>query len=133
MGPGAYFPNPKKSASTKLLRVPADSRIREEPTIGFTKGPKAFGNVKQSIDETYDIKTGTIMAHYDFEYDGGKGLHSGTAWQKSRIKEASSIPVEKNKMRSYSIGKSTRDEKRGFFENTMSMRPAPVRIQHPRF
>jgi hypothetical protein len=35
-------------------------------------------------------------------------------------------------MKSYTIGKSTRDDKRAFFANTMVNRPAPVRIPHPK-
>lgn len=32
--------------------------------------------------ETFDIKTQTIMNHYDFENDGGKGHHTGMGWLK---------------------------------------------------
>jgi hypothetical protein len=34
--------------------------------IAFAKGPRTLVQPKSSIDQTYDIKTGTIMAHYDF-------------------------------------------------------------------
>jgi hypothetical protein len=73
------------------------------------------------------------MAHYDFEYDGGKGLQNSMGWQKSKIQEFASNPVDKNKMRSFSFTKANRDEKRGVFDSMMSMKPMPVRIQHPKF
>jgi len=70
---------------------------------------------RNSVDETYDIKTysllllrKTILAHYDFEYDAGKGLSSGRGWEKKQIEKSSSNPVEKNKMKSFTIGRSSR-------------------------
>ena len=50
----------------------------------------------------------TIMAHYDFEYDAGKGLHSGLAYMKKNIMDSSNRPLEKNKMKSYTMAKSSR-------------------------
>ncbi len=58
------------------------------------------------MEQTYDIKTKTIMANYDFQHDGGKGQHSGLGWLKDRIVEHSKVALDKNKMRSYSIGKT---------------------------
>lgn len=49
------------------------------------------------------------MAAYDFEYDAGKGLHSGLAFMKRNIAESSQRPLEKNKMKSYTITKASRD------------------------
>ncbi len=50
-----------------------------------------------------------MMAHYDFEYDVGKGMHSGLAYMKKNIIKSSKQPLDKNKMKSYTIGVSTRD------------------------
>ena len=33
------------------------------------------------------------MAHYDFEYDAGKGLNSGKAWDKKAIVKSSQMPL----------------------------------------
>lgn len=33
------------------------------------------------------------MAHYDFEYDAGKGLNSGRAWDKKYIGKCSQMPM----------------------------------------
>lgn len=74
------------------------------------------------------------MAHYDFQRDGGKGHHSGLGWLKDRIVEHSNIPFDKNKMKSYSIGKTQRGEvPRGIFKAHMEFKPLPLRIQHPKF
>ena len=48
------------------------------------------------------------MASYDFEYDAGKGLNSGLAWNKKHIAESCQRPLEKNKMKSYTMNKATR-------------------------
>lgn len=76
------------------------------------------------------------MANYDFEYDAGKGLNSGRAWDKKYISQSSQMPLERNKMKSYTIGKSTREReltKKGNFISMMSHVPASVRIEHPKF
>lgn len=73
--------------------MPHTSKIRNEPAVSFAKGPKSLATFKSSVDETYDIKTKTIMAHYDFEYDAGKGLHSGTAWMKKNIIASGAHPL----------------------------------------
>lgn len=73
------------------------------------------------------------MAHYDFEYDGGKGLNSGTSWMKNRIQQSSKTPMEKNRMKSYSFGKENRCQKKGEFSGMMERKPAPLRIEHPKF
>lgn len=75
------------------------------------------------------------MAHYDFEYDAGKGLNSGRAWDKKYIEKSSQMPLEKNKMKSYTITKSSREkeQKRGTFISTMSQVPASIRMSHPKF
>lgn len=61
-----------------------------------------------NMEETYDIKNKTLMAHYDFENDGGKGFHSGLGWLKDTISAHAKIAVDKFKMKSYSIGKTHR-------------------------
>lgn len=33
------------------------------------------------------------MAHYDFEYDAGKGLNTGRAWDKKYISNSSKMPL----------------------------------------
>lgn len=48
------------------------------------------------------------MAHYDFEYDAGKGLHTGLSYMKKNIIESSQRPLEKNKMKSYTMAQSNR-------------------------
>lgn len=60
------------------------------------------------MGETYDIKMRTIMNHYDFENDGGKGQHSGLGWLKGTIEQHAQVPKDKFKMKSYSIGRSQR-------------------------
>ena len=76
------------------------------------------------------------MAHYDFEYDGGKGYHTGTAYMKKNIISSLCNPLEKNKMSSYTIGRSSREKQtktRGTFASNMSNTPQTVRIQMPKF
>jgi len=76
------------------------------------------------------------MAHYDFEYDGGKGYQSGQSFMKTNIVNSARNPLEKNKMGSFTIGKSSREkeqQKRGFFVNAMSQVPQSVRIAIPKF
>lgn len=75
------------------------------------------------------------MAHYDFEYDAGKGYNSGRAWDKKNIISSSQMPLEKNRMKSYTIGRSSRqkEQKRGSFASTMSFAPASVKMNHPKF
>lgn len=75
------------------------------------------------------------MAHYDFEYDAGKGLNSGRAWDKKLISQSNQMPLEKNKMKSYTLAKSTRDieKKRGTFISTMTNVPASFKMNHPKF
>ena len=48
------------------------------------------------------------MASYDFEYDAGKGLHTGLAYMKKNIMESCNRPMEKNKMKSFTMGKANR-------------------------
>ena len=48
------------------------------------------------------------MAHYDFEYDGGKGYQSGKSFMKKNIITATQNPLEKNKMGSFTMSKTTR-------------------------
>lgn len=50
------------------------------------------------------------MAHYDFEYDAGKGLHTGLAYMKKNIMDSSKRPLEKNKMKSYTMAVSDREK-----------------------
>jgi hypothetical protein len=75
------------------------------------------------------------MASYDFEYDAGKGLHSGLSYKKKSIMESCQRPLERNKMKSYTMSKATRDieQKRGTFINMMSHTPASIKINHPNF
>jgi hypothetical protein len=75
------------------------------------------------------------MAHYDFEYDAGKGLHSGLAYMKKNIINSCGRPLERNKMKSFTMGKSGREneQKRGTFVSMMTNIPTPVRIAHPHF
>ena len=75
------------------------------------------------------------MQNYDFEYDAGKGLNSGRAWDKKYISQSNKNPLEKNKMKSFTIGRSTKDkeQKRGNFITMMSHVPATVRMNHPKF
>ena len=72
----------------------------------------------------------TILAHYDFEYDAGKGLNSGRAWEKKYLQKCSQMPLEKNKMKSYTMVKSSRqtEGRRGTFVSMMSQVPSSVRI-----
>lgn len=76
-----------------------------------------------------------MMAHYDFEYDAGKGLHTGLAYMKKNIMDSCKRPLEKNKMKSFTMAHSNREkeQKRGTFINMMSNTPASVRINHPKF
>lgn len=76
-----------------------------------------------------------MMAHYDFEYDAGKGLHTGLAYMKKNIIDSSKRPLEKNKMKSFTMAHSNREkeQKRGTFISMMSNTPASVRINHPKF
>jgi hypothetical protein len=57
-------------------------------------------------------------------------LNSGRAWEKSYIAKCSQNPLEKIKMKSFTMGRSSREkeEKRGLFKNLMSQNPTPVRI-----
>ena len=48
------------------------------------------------------------MAHYDFEYDAGKGLNSGLAYKKKNTRSSSHQPLERNKMKSYTMANSKR-------------------------
>lgn len=48
------------------------------------------------------------MAHYDFEYDAGKGMQTGLSYMKKNILNSSQQPLEKNRMKSYTIGNSSR-------------------------
>jgi hypothetical protein len=75
------------------------------------------------------------MASYDFEYDAGKGLHSGLSYMKKNIIDSCNRPLEKNKMKSYTIAKADRatEQKRGNFISTMSNVPASIKIIHPKF
>jgi hypothetical protein len=58
VGPPTYFQRGGKSHSTSSLsRVPYDSKLKNEPVVSFTKGPKSLVQYKNSVDETYDIKT----------------------------------------------------------------------------
>lgn len=52
------------------------------------------------------------MANYDFEYDGGKGYHSGQAFMKKNIINSMNNPLEKNKMGSYTISKTSKDREK---------------------
>lgn len=85
VGPGSYFKKGRSQSTGELNRVPLESKTKREPTINFTKGPKYLAQYKSSVDETYDLKTNTIMAAYDFEYDAGKGMHSGLSYMKKHI------------------------------------------------
>ena len=51
-----------------------------------------------------------MMANYDFEYDAGKGLHSGLSYMKKNIMNSCKQPLEKNKMKSYTINKASREK-----------------------
>lgn len=75
------------------------------------------------------------MASYDFEYDAGKGLNSGLSYMKKNIMDSSNRPLEKNKMKSYTIGKADRtiEQKRGNFISMMTNVPASIKINHPKF
>lgn len=70
------------------------------------------------------------MAAYDFEYDAGKGLHTGLSYMKKNIAESARRPLQKNKMKSWTINKASRQgqKKRGTFINMMSNTPATVRM-----
>ena len=106
VGPNSYFQ--KSKSTTSLNRIPYDSHIKNEPAVSFAKGPKSLATFKSGVDETYDLKTKTIMASYDFEYDAGKGLNSGRAWDKKTLLRSSQMPLEKNKMKSYTMARSSR-------------------------
>ena len=76
------------------------------------------------------------MAHYEFQYDGGKGYQSGKSFMKTNIKNSAQNPLEKNKMGSFTISKTSREkeqQKRGFFMSTMTQVPQSVRISMPNF
>jgi hypothetical protein len=76
------------------------------------------------------------MAHYDFEYDGGKGYHSGRSFMKSNILNSAHNPLERNKMGSFTMTRTSREKektKRGVFKDSMSQIPQTVRIQIPKF
>ena len=76
------------------------------------------------------------MAHYDFEYDGGKGYQSGKSFMKTNIQNSAQNPLEKNKMGSFTISRSSREKeqtKRGFFMSSMTNVPQSVRIPIPKF
>ena len=75
------------------------------------------------------------MASYDFEYDAGKGMHTGLAYMKKNIAESCQRPMEKNKMKSYTITRASREveQKRGTFISMMSNTPASVKMSHPKF
>ena len=57
VGPNSYFQKGKRSNSMGLLRVPSDSKIKNQPQVSFAKGPKTLATYKKSVDETYDLKT----------------------------------------------------------------------------
>lgn len=48
------------------------------------------------------------MAQYDFEYDGGKGYQSGKSFMKSNIVNSAHNPLEKNKMGSFTMTRTSR-------------------------
>jgi hypothetical protein len=50
------------------------------------------------------------MAHYDFEYDAGKGMHTGLAYMKKNIMDSCKRPLEKNKMKSYTMAVANREK-----------------------
>ncbi len=100
VGPGTYFQKVKSQSTGDLNRVPLHSQIKKEPAVSFAKGPKFLAQYKATVDETYDLKTylmlllrKTMMAHYDFEYDAGKGLNTGLAYMKKNIIDASQRPL----------------------------------------
>lgn len=55
VGPSSYFQ--KSKSTTSFNRIPYDSKIRNEPAVNFTKGPKSLATFKSGVDETYDLKT----------------------------------------------------------------------------
>ena len=57
VGPSSYFQKNKSQSTGDLHRIPLDSRIKREPAVSFAKGPKVVITYKNSVDETYDIKT----------------------------------------------------------------------------
>ncbi len=76
------------------------------------------------------------MAHYDFEYDGGKGYQSGKSFMKKNIINSVHNPLEKNKMGSFTICRTSRQKeqtKRGVFKDMMVQAPQSIRIQIPKF
>jgi hypothetical protein len=74
VGPGSYFQKVKRSNSTSSIsRIPYDSKINKDPAFTMPKAVRTLKELKNTVDETYDIKTyfsfnsrKTIMAHYDF-------------------------------------------------------------------
>lgn len=75
------------------------------------------------------------MASYDFEYDAGKGLNTGLAYMKKNIIESCNRPMQKNKMKSYTMAKASREkeQKRGTFISAMSNVPSTVKLTMPKF
>ena len=57
VGPSSYFQKNRSQSTGDLHRIPLDSKIKREPAISFAKGPKSLVSYKNSVDETYDIKT----------------------------------------------------------------------------
>lgn len=57
VGPGSYFKKGKSQSTGDLNRIPLDSRLKKQPVVSFTKGPKSLVQYRSSVDETYDIKT----------------------------------------------------------------------------
>ena len=51
VGPNTYFQRGGKSHSTSSLsRVPYDSKLKNEPVVSFTKGPKFLAQYKSTVD-----------------------------------------------------------------------------------
>lgn len=76
------------------------------------------------------------MAHYDFQYDGGKGYQSGKGFMKKNLINSSLNPLERNKMGSFTISKASKEKeatKRVVFKDMMSQQSQSVRIQIPKF
>lgn len=62
-------------------------------------------------------------------------MNSGLSFMKKNIVESCKRPLEKNRMKSFTVGRADREkeQKRGNFISMMSNVPASVRIAHPKF
>ena len=105
VGPGSYLKKPVNYFG-EYLKPASTSNLLDEPAWSIPKGPK-LGKGFEGWDknQTYDTKTRAV----------------GTQ-----------VNSRKNTLPSYSVGKSQRDAKTGYFKSVMEKQPSRVRIEHPK-